>query len=46
LDTQTAAPNPVFSFNPAVLDNLEQIDDTGIQSSRWQMRVGLRYIFN
>jgi len=46
LNTVTAAPNPVFNFNPAVLDNLEQIDDQGIQSSRWQIRVGLRYSFN
>ena len=46
LRTETAAPDPVFSFNPAVIDNLERIDDTGIQSSRWQMRIGLRYIFN
>lgn len=46
LRTQTAGPDPVFSFDPSVLDNLEQIDDTGIQSSRWQMRIGLRYNFN
>ncbi|WP_339915875.1 TonB-dependent receptor [Yeosuana marina] len=46
LNTVTAAPNPVFNFNPAVIDNLEQIDDQGIQSSRWQIRIGLRYSFN
>jgi len=46
LRTQTAGPDPVFSFDPSVLDNLEQIDDTGVQSSRWQMRIGLRYNFN
>lgn len=46
LNTRTAAPDPVFDFNPAVLDNLEQIDDQGVQSSRWQIRVGLRYNFN
>ncbi|WP_428741677.1 TonB-dependent receptor [Tenacibaculum sp.] len=46
LNTVTAAPNPVFNFNPAAIDNLEQIDDQGIQSSRWQIRIGLRYNFN
>ncbi len=46
LRTETAAPNPVFSYNPSVGQNLEQIDDLGIQSSRWQMRIGFRYIFN
>lgn len=46
LRTETAGPDPVFSFNPSVLENLEQVDDTGIQSSRWQMRIGLRYSFN
>jgi len=46
LRTETAGPDPVFSFNPSVLENLEQVDDTGVQSSRWQMRVGLRYSFN
>jgi len=46
LDTEDAAPDPVFSFNPSVVDNLEGIDDSGVASSRWQMRIGLRYIFN
>jgi outer membrane receptor for ferrienterochelin and colicin len=46
LRTESGGPDPVFSYNPSVADNLERIDDTGIQSSRWQMRVGLRYIFN
>jgi outer membrane receptor for ferrienterochelin and colicin len=46
LRTESNGANPVFSFDPSVVDNLERIDDTGISSSRWQMRVGLRYIFN
>ena len=52
----TSDNNPVFSFveslleyddagNPIALD-VEQIDDQGLQSARWQMQVGLRYIFN
>lgn len=52
----TSDNNPVFSFvenllqyddagNPVALDT-EQIDDQGLQSARWQMQVGLRYIFN
>ena len=46
LETETGGPDPVFSFNPDVVENLFQIDDSGIQSSRWQMQIGLRYIFN
>ncbi len=44
-DTNT----PQFSFNPdilnedGVIDPL--IDDGGLQSSRWQMQLGIRYIF-
>ncbi|MBE15512.1 MAG: carboxypeptidase regulatory-like domain-containing protein [Dokdonia sp.] len=52
----TSDNNPVFSFvenlleydeagNPIALD-VEQIDDQGLQSARWQMQLGLRYIFN
>ncbi|MBW1295824.1 TonB-dependent receptor [Aquimarina litoralis] len=37
---------PTFSLNQNVVDDVEQIDDFGNQSSRWQMQVGLRYIFN
>jgi hypothetical protein len=46
LTTETAGANPVFSFNPdAFADGIEQLDDSGIQSSRWQMQIGIRYIF-
>ncbi|WP_292890033.1 carboxypeptidase regulatory-like domain-containing protein [Nonlabens sp.] len=38
--------NPEFSFNPNFAEGLEIIDDAGTRSSRWQMQVGLRYIFN
>ena len=56
LTTVTGGPDPVFSFNESLLElddagnvignDIEQLDDRGIQSSRWQMQVGLRYIFN
>jgi len=48
LTTVTGGPDPVFTFDPdLVADNgLEEIDDNGLQSSRWQMQLGLRYIFN
>ncbi|MHA7056709.1 TonB-dependent receptor [Aquimarina sp. M1] len=47
IETVQAGPDPEFTFNPASFeDGLEQLDDRGLQSSRWQMQVGLRYIFN
>ena len=47
LETEQAGPDPEFSFNPASFEGgIEQLDDRGIQSSRWQMQVGLRYTFN
>ena len=40
---------PTFSFDPDILDEDGEIapftDDSGIQSSRWQGQIGLRYIF-
>ncbi len=38
--------DPEFSFNPNFAETLEIIDDAGTRSSRWQMQLGLRYIFN
>ncbi len=38
--------NPSFNFDPSILDRIEEIEDDGLQSSRWQMQLGLRYIFN
>ena len=46
IDTRVAAPDPAFSFDPDIIEQLERLDDAGIQSSRWQMQIGLRYIFN
>ncbi len=42
--------NPTFTVNPSRFteDNgpFRSIDDAGIQSSRWQMQIGLRYILD
>lgn len=37
---------PTFSFDPNVLNSINQIDDVGLQSARWQMQIGARYSFN
>lgn len=41
---------PTFSFDPSDFENNEayfgELDDAGFISSRWQMQIGLRYIFN
>ncbi len=37
---------PTFTFNPNNIETKNNIDDGGLQSSRWQMQVGLRYSFN
>lgn len=45
--TESGGPNPTFTFDPSINNNnVEQIDDFGIRSSRWQMQIGARYIFN
>lgn len=36
---------PTFNYNPIASKNLNQVDDSGLQSSRWQMQVGVRYTF-
>ncbi|WP_019037149.1 TonB-dependent receptor [Psychroflexus tropicus] len=47
LTTEVAGPNPEFSFNNRLNEEgIQNFDDSGILSSRWQMQVGLRYIFN
>ncbi len=45
LRTESNGVAPVYSFNPTVVENIFSIDDSGIESSRWQMQVGLRYTF-
>jgi len=37
---------PTYSFNANAAGKLDQIDDSGLNSSRWQMQIGVRYIFN
>ncbi len=37
---------PQFSFTKPKGDNIWSIDDAGLQSSRWQGQIGIRYIFN
>lgn len=36
---------PTFTFNRNIEGALNNIDDQGFQSSRWQAQIGLRYIF-
>ncbi len=47
---QDGTNTPTFSFDPSNLtednDPFAAIDDGGIQSSRWQMQIGLRYLFD
>lgn len=44
--TERGGPNPEFQFDASRFANgIENIDDRGIQSSRWQAQIGLRYIF-
>jgi len=50
LQTVSTGDTPVFSINDGVINadgspNLEELDDFGLQSSRWQAQLGLRYIF-
>lgn len=43
------APNgttPRFRYNPDAGNNINQADDVGLNSSRWQMQTGVRYTFN
>jgi hypothetical protein len=42
----TGTNTPTFSYNPAVGNNINQVDDVGLNSSRWQMQTGVRYSFN
>jgi outer membrane receptor protein involved in Fe transport len=45
VNVESNGPDPSFTFDPDFAENLERIDDGGIRSSRWQMQLGLRYIF-
>jgi len=49
LETESAGAGevPVFSLREgAIEDGSTRFDDSGIQSSRWQAQIGLRYTFN
>ncbi|NNE02732.1 MAG: TonB-dependent receptor, partial [Eudoraea sp.] len=51
LQTVSTGATPVFDINSGVVNddgtpNIEELDDFGLQSSRWQAQLGLRYIFN
>lgn len=37
---------PTFRYNPDAGNNINQADDVGLNSSRWQMQTGVRYTFN
>ncbi len=37
---------PQFTYNPNNVSQLNQIDDVGLNSSRWQIQLGVRYKFN
>ena len=37
---------PTFRYNPTTAININQLDDVGLNSSRWQIQTGLRYTFN
>ena len=37
---------PRFRFNPDAAARINQADDVGLSSSRWQMQTGVRYTFN
>ncbi len=37
---------PQYTFNSNVENSLNNIDDAGFRSSRWQAQIGIRYIFN
>jgi hypothetical protein len=37
---------PTFNFNPVTANGVAQPEDSGLNSSRWQVQTGLRYTFN
>ncbi|MEM0576243.1 TonB-dependent receptor [Flavobacterium polysaccharolyticum] len=42
----TGTNTPTFNYNPTVANNINQVDDVGLNSSRWQIQTGVRYTFN
>ena len=43
---QADGTTPTYTFNTNIENSLDNIDDAGLNSSRWQMQVGIRYTFN
>ena len=43
---QADGTTPTFTYNPSNEGAINLVDDSGLNSSRWQMQVGLRYTFN
>ncbi|WP_378186196.1 carboxypeptidase regulatory-like domain-containing protein [Aquimarina sp. W85] len=43
---ETDGTTPTFSYDPDTERDLDLVDDSGLNSSRWQMQIGLRYTFN
>ncbi|MCT4700117.1 TonB-dependent receptor [Tenacibaculum haliotis] len=37
---------PTYSYDPSAETSLNRSDDSGLNSSRWQMQLGVRYKFN
>ncbi len=51
LTTVSTGSTPTFEINDGIVNadgtpNIEELDDFGIASSRWQAQLGIRYIFN
>ena len=47
LTTVSGAPDTAFTYDAdRFSEGVSQISDSGLQSSRWQMQIGLRYLFN
>ncbi|MGK0254088.1 MAG: hypothetical protein ACI9OE_001576 [Mariniflexile sp.] len=42
---QTDGTTPRFTYDPRTSSTTNIVDDSGLQSSRWQMQAGLRYSF-
>ena len=44
--TGANANTPTFNYSPSAGNSINQADDVGLNSSRWQMQTGVRYTFN
>ncbi|WP_271765562.1 TonB-dependent receptor [Aquimarina algiphila] len=48
INVETGGPNPEYTFDAdRFSDGIEELTDSGrLNASRWQMQIGLRYLFN